>query len=600
MKQIFTLLLIFPCLLVFAQDGIPDAGFGDNGKVVTDPLLPGVVNVERQKITVISGDKIYQVFSYSVIDGAPSDFGIMRYTQDGEPDLSFGTNGVVITDMGANDFATSMVVLPDGSFILSGYSLSGINGSFALAKYDQNGMLAAGFGTGGKVLTPIGTEARAYAIQVRSDGKIIVAGFSRAGSFNQVTIAQYETNGSLDLSFGTNGVVTTTIGTGDSVAYGLALQADGKIVIAGFALDAGANYIFALARYTATGVLDLSFDTDGIQTTSIGGVDDAANTIIIQPDGRIIAGGQSWQTSHYDFAMVRYNTDGSVDSGFGTSGVALTDLASGTDDFGTALLLQPDNKILFTGYTNDGLGEPSDFAVVRYTTAGAPDLSFGAGLNGRTIIDFGADEFSYTIALQGPYILLGGYKGASLALARLNNSSQVLPVKLLDFKAHIKDHSVLLEWQTENEVDASKFEIERSVDGRNFSRIGEVYAAGNSSSLLKYNFIDGQPLNINLYRLKIINQDGSFQYSKTIVVRFADDLELRAFPNPVFNDLNIQLKAPEGNVWIQVLDVTGRMVKSQVIRSMGNTISVSIQMNNLKPGIYFLRVNEKTIKMIKE
>jgi uncharacterized delta-60 repeat protein len=600
MKQIFTCLFLLSSLISFSQDGTPDISFGDNGKVVTDPLLPGVVNVERQKITVIAGNKIYQVFSYSVIDGAPADFGIMRYTQDGEPDASFGTNGVVITDMGANDVATSMVVLADGSFIVAGYSLSGINGNFALAKYDQNGLLVGAFGTGGKVTTTIGTQAKAYALQVRSDGKIIVAGFSRNAGINQVTIAQYETNGSLDLSFGTNGITTTSIGAGDSAAYGLALQTDGKIVVAGFAIGTGSNYVFAVARYTVAGVPDASFDTDGVLTTNIGGVDDAASAIVIQPDGKILVAGQSLQVSDYDLALVRYNPDGSPDAGFGAAGITLTDLNAGSDDFGTALQLQPDNKILFTGYTNTGIGSFSDFAIVRYTAAGIPDVSFGIGFNGQTIVDFGADEYAYSVALQGSYILLGGYKGASLALLRLNNSNVILPVKLLEFTANKKQDEVALQWTTSNENDALKFEIERSADGRNYGFIGTVPAKENFTSTIDYSFIDVQPLPVNLYRLKIINLDGSYTYSKIIVVRFTGDSELQAFPNPVINDLRVQLKVPAGKVNIQVMDIAGRIVLTQQVKSDGNAVSTSINMNNLKPGVYFLKVNERSIKIIKE
>ena len=600
MKQILIFFLLFVSFYGFAQDGTPNLSFGDNGRVVTDPLLPGVVNGERQKITVISTNKIYQVFSYSVIDGAPGDFGIMRYTSEGEPDLSFGTNGVVITDMGANDFATGMVVLSDNSFIVSGYSLSGVNGSYALAKYDANGVLVSGFGTGGKVTTVIGTQAMAYAIQVRTDGKIIVAGLSRTAGVDQVAVAQYESNGTLDLTFGTNGITTTTIGTGNAAAYGLALQPDGKIVVAGFAVSAGGNNVFAVARYSVNGILDSAFDTDGIQTTSIGGFDDAANSVLIQPDGKILLGGHSLSASDYNFAVVRYNINGSLDAGFGSGGFVFTDLSGNSDDYGTALQLETDNKILLTGYTNTGLGTFSDFAVVRYTDGGLPDASFGAGGTGKTIIDFGADEFSYTIALQGPYILLGGYKGASLALARLNNNHAILPVNLLDFTAHKKDHSVLLEWRTESEWNTLKFEVERSADGRNFVLLGEVNASGNSSVVVDYNFTDGQPLAVNLYRLKIIDQDGSYSYSKTLVVRFNDNSSLKAFPNPVVNDLTVQVKLPAGNARIQVLDVTGRLVKEQAVRSSGNTVSVLINMSGLKPGAYFIRVNDQNIKVIKE
>jgi uncharacterized delta-60 repeat protein len=427
-----------------------------------------------------------------------------------------------------------------------------------------------------------------------------LAGLTRIAGVDQFTLVRYDSNGSLDAGFGTGGITTTVIGAGNAAAYGMALQPDGKIVVAGFAMSAGGNNLFAVARYTTNGILDTGFDSDGIQTTSIGGLDDAATTILIQPDGKILLGGHALITTDYNFAVVRYNSDGSVDTGFGSGGFVFTDINSNSDDFGTSLLLEPDNKILLTGYTMPGLGSFADFAVVRYSDSGIPDVSFGAGANGKTVIDFGADEYSYSIAIQGPYILLGGYKGASLALARLNNSHSSLPLTLLDFTAHKKDHSVLLEWKTETELNTLKFEIERSADGRNFEILGEVYAAGNSSTVMGYQFTDAQPLPVNLYRLKMIDQDGKFSYSKTLVVRFYDNSLLKAFPNPVLNDLTIQLKVPSGNSRIELLDVTGRLVRQQFVKSSGNTLSVIINMSGLKPGSYIIRVNDQNLKIIKE
>jgi uncharacterized delta-60 repeat protein len=600
MKIVFTLSFLFLFIIVKAQDGLPDLSFGDNGKVVTDPQTPGVVNVERQKITVIAQNKIYQVFSFSVIAGAPSDFGIMRYTEDGEPDLSFGTNGVVITDMGGNDFATALTVLSDGSFIVSGYSLGGTSGSFAMAKYSSTGILDGGFGTGGKVLTAIGDQALSYGIQVQADGKIILAGFSRLAGVNRFTFARYEANGTLDTGFGTNGITTLNAGTGDSGAYSLALKSDGKIVATGYALDALGQYFFAVVQLTTSGIADVSFDTDGIQTTSIGGVDDAASAVLIQADGKILVGGQSLQGTDYDFALVRYNADGSLDNSFGTSGVALTDVNLGSDDFGTAMVLQSDNKILLTGYTNTGFGTFSDFAVVRYTTTGMADNSFGIANNGITVVDFNADEFSYSIALQGSYILLGGYKGASLALARLNNSNIILPVHLTKFAAQKELQSVLLQWTTTSEIHTDRFEIEKSMDGRNYNRIATVNAQGNNASGMDYHSKDLQPAMINFYRLKIIDQDGSFTYSKVLVVRFEERMTVQAFPNPVKNDLNVQFKVPAGKVDLALFDAAGRLVRNRQVTSNGNQLTVLVDMSGLTRGIYVLKVGVQSIKIIKE
>jgi uncharacterized delta-60 repeat protein len=219
---------------------------------------------------------------------------------------------------------------------------------------------------GGKVITPIGSgidEARAAAIQ--PDGRIVAAGYSIVGSQGgDFALARYNTDGSLDASFGTGGKVVTPIGTAGDNAHALAIQSDGKIVAAGLS-DVGPTWDFALARFNPNGTLDNTFGTGGKVITPIGTSDDVANDVIIQPNGKIVAVG--WSESNlpsYDFALVRYNINGSLDTSFGMGGKVVTPIGNSTD-FGTAAALQPDGKIVVAGYSEVGPFN-LDFAIARY------------------------------------------------------------------------------------------------------------------------------------------------------------------------------------------------------------------------------------------
>ncbi|MGA9109772.1 MAG: delta-60 repeat domain-containing protein, partial [Smithella sp.] len=192
------------------------------------------------------------------------------------------------------------------------------------ASSSVSGSLDTTFGTGGIVTTPIGSyDAYAYALAIQSDGRIVVSGYSSNGSNYDFALVRYNTDGSLDTTFGTGGIVITPMGSGYDIAYALAIQSDGRILAAGNSYN-GSNYNFALVRYNTNGSLDTTFGTGGIVTTSIGTGDSEALALGIQSDGNILAAGKSPDGSNNDFALVRYNTNGSLDTTFGTGGIVTT------------------------------------------------------------------------------------------------------------------------------------------------------------------------------------------------------------------------------------------------------------------------------------
>ena len=208
-------------------------------------------------------------------------------------DTSFGTGGMVTTDIGSSttDYGYSVAIQSDGKIVVAG--VSGDN--FALARYTAAGTLDATFGTGGKVTTDFGGGDAIWSVAIQSDGKIIAAGYSN----NNFALARYTAAGALDLSFDTDGKVTTDFGSTDR-AHSVAIQSDGKIIVAGYS-----NNNFALARYTTSGAIDLSFDTDGMVTTDFGGTDQA-HSVAIQSDGKVVAAGVSVVAANYNFALIRY------------------------------------------------------------------------------------------------------------------------------------------------------------------------------------------------------------------------------------------------------------------------------------------------------
>jgi uncharacterized delta-60 repeat protein len=198
------------------------------------------------------------------------------------------------------------VVQSDGKIVAAGYSYNGSNFDFAVVRYNTNGSLDTTFDTDGKVTTAIGsgTDA-AYSVVLQSDGKIVVAGNSRIGSNDDFAVVRYNTNGSLDTTFDTDGKVTTAIGSGTDEARSVVVQSDGKIVAAGYS-DNGPNFDFAVVRYNTNGSLDTTFDTDGKVTTAVGLGDDEAYSVVLQSDGKIVAAGYSDNGPNFDFAVVSY------------------------------------------------------------------------------------------------------------------------------------------------------------------------------------------------------------------------------------------------------------------------------------------------------
>jgi uncharacterized delta-60 repeat protein len=339
------------------------------------------------------------VYTVTAADGTTQDYTVtvtVSSSRCGFLDESFGTKGVATTSIGeGNDYALAGDIQGDGKIGVAVYSHDGSRYDFALARYNMDGSLDASFGSGGKVTTPVGSgDAAARGLAIQPDGKIVAVGVSYNAGNSDFTVVRYDPEGRLDATFGPqqNGIVTTAIGNADDVANTVSLQTDGKIVVAGYSYN-GANNDFAVVRYLEDGGLDSSFGTGGKVTTPVGGGYDIAYALGIQEDGGILAGGVSYNGANNDFAVVRYLEDGSLDSSFGTGGKVTTPVGAFLD-IAYALGLQSDGKIVLAGASNDG--QRNVFALVRYDPDGGLDSGFGVGGKVTTAI---GDRFAAASAL---------------------------------------------------------------------------------------------------------------------------------------------------------------------------------------------------------
>lgn len=256
---------------------------------------------------------------------------------------------------------------------------------------------------------------------VQSDNKIIVAGWSDSITSGPVgpvfALVRYNPNGSLDTTFNATGKVTTAIGVDDDEGYSMSLQSDGKIVVGGSSFIGG-RWVFALVRYNANGSLDTTFNGTGKVTTAIGSDHDYGRSVAIQSDGKIILAGSSRRPdSGLDFALVRYNTNGSLDTTFNAAGKVTTAFVGGVGIY-QSVAIQNNGKILLAGYMQNSGTPNTDFATARYNTDGSLDTFFGG--TGKVTTDTGNNtDYGQAVAVQiDGNVLVAGLGGGGAAVVR--------------------------------------------------------------------------------------------------------------------------------------------------------------------------------------
>ncbi len=404
-----------------AAAGELDANFNNGGKVTTDLGDSGV-----DRVSAIAFQSDGKILAAGVANqNSDSAFALVRYNRNGSLDTSFGTNGIAKMSFRLTSCeARAMAIQQDGKIVLAGSAGTDLEHSndFALARFNADGSPDTSFGTNGKVITDFFTEHdNAFAVAIQRNGKIVVAG-AAMGDAIFFALARYNRDGSLDKSFGTDGKVTTDFqGRLDqALIYALSIQNDGKIVAAGRADDTSSN--FGLARYNRDGSLDTTFGSGGKVTTDFDGLNDEGHALAIQTDGKLVVAGSADNANVFvdsQFALARYNADGSLDNSFGDGGKVKTSF----DTFFTganAVAVQSDGRILVAGKA--GLG----FGLARYRSDGSLDASFGTAGKLTTLFTNFCGNISevFALAIQNDHRIIAAgtasecSTGFDFALAR--------------------------------------------------------------------------------------------------------------------------------------------------------------------------------------
>jgi uncharacterized delta-60 repeat protein len=476
------------------------------------------------------------------------------YAQPGSLDISFDNDGKLTTAIGSSyDYGNSAAIQSDGKIVVAGQSHNGSNWDFALVRYNTDGSLDSTFDSDGKVTTAIGSSHDAgNSVAIQNDGKIVVAGYSNNGSDYDFAIVRYNADGSLDNTFDSDGKVTTAIGSSDDYGKSVAIQSDGKIVVAGDSYN-GSNYDFALVRYNTDGSLDNTFDSDGKVTTPIGSGNDEGYSLAIQSDGKIVVSGYVTIGSYTDFAVVRYNTDGSLDNTFDNDGIVTTDFVNGYD-YGNSAVIQSDGKIVVAGFSNTGSN--NDFALIRYNTDGSLDITFYNDGKVTTAIGTSYDIGSSAAIQSDGKIVVAGYS---------NNGSN--------------DDFALVRYNTDGSLD-NTFDS----DGKVTTAIGSGDDDGNSVAIQSDGkiVVAGYSYNGSSNDFALVRYMGAA--TNTGIASLSTDQSISIFPNPSNGIFTIQCAVNISD--LEIINAYGEKCIATTVNSQQETVNLSSQPN----GIYFLQL----------
>lgn len=561
-------------------DGRLDSSFGNNGVTIFDFFgqdddCNAIALQSDGKI--ILGGVVYRA-SYTPALEFTGYFGLARLTKNGKIDSTFGIKGKVFTnpDTVYNDFACyAVAVQKDDKIIAAGYGGKGPNKQgFCAIRYTKHGVVDGMFGTGGlQIIEDGGGNARA--IMIDSKQNILLAGSTYIFPNSEVKLARLKTSGLRDSTFGTNGITFTDIKEFQDGASAIAIQEDGKIVVAGGAqYDYNYSYSFA-ARYTAHGRLDTSFATKGIAIIDFGGKSCGANSVIMQTDGKILLGGFNKKVVFLDnykdnFALARLQNNGALDSGFGVNGKAETSLYNSV--IGRTVFLQPDNKILFLGST---FFNGSAVATARYKND--PPLTISIKKNiAVTEENTGTTAAKFTVNLNRPsaYDVFVNY--STKDASAMSGSDYLATSGTLKIKAGGTAGQILV------------------------PVIGDVLTEPNE----KFNLIISNPVHAALGTTDtaacIIKNDDLGFVPLTNTTNIPTATSIRLYPNPVSAILRIEGLDANAKWSISVIDINGKVVATD----MATSGTITLRVAQLPAGNYLVKIQRaqgsQILRFVKE
>ena len=410
----------------WASDGVLDTSFhSPDGYVLWD----GGSGYDRGRDIALQQDGKILVTGY-MTNGTDNDLMVIRYNRDGTLDTGFGTNGAYIYDGGhGNDGGYAIAVQSDNKILVAGDSLNSTDDDVIVLRLDSDGTLDPNFGSNGIYTYDSGSGGdAAIDLLIQSEGKIVICGSCSNGTDSDLLVIRLNVNGTPDTTFGTNGAAIYDGRNSFDSGLRLTLQNDGKILVAGVS-HTGSNYDILVARFSTNGTLDTTFGTNGIAIYD-GGDYDRGFGIDTNSDGDILVTGVRTKPApnitDYDIPVICFDSNGNLDTSFGNNGIALYDGALREQSFD--LIVQSDDTILVTGHSGSSIGGTSDWSLVvlKYAQNGTLDTTFGT--NGVYQYDpTDNTEWGYGLALQtdGKIVVTGqAHNGTDddVIVLRLTNS----------------------------------------------------------------------------------------------------------------------------------------------------------------------------------
>lgn len=556
-------------IIRYSANGNIDSSFGENGYLVTnfDSTLNRYgsetiysVAIQPDGKIVAAGYGYDSIFPHDEEPAANFNVQLARYLPDGTLDSSFGNNGTTETDFGLIERAYAMILLPDGRIVVGGsaapapYQPQERIENFLLVRYLPDGRVDESFGNMGKVITDLNSNKHDVisSLALQEDGKIVAAGTSKGSiGTNKFALARYQADGGLDDAFGNNGTVITDFGPNDEEIHDMALQPDGKIVVAGIVHGLYPNPNMGVARYNTNGTLDESFGTEGKVDIKFSEGESRAFSIALQSNGKILAAGDVSKGDEFEnFALARCLPDGSLDSAFGVEGKVVTDMES-IYDYANTCLLQQDGKIVLVGSA------------------------------------------------------YGSASGSKIALARYNGDATEQPA-ITKLKTWI--HDIVLNWFAANNSSVNYYSIERSSTGSNFTEEKRVNAEKTASLIQNaqnheeeaYNYVLSAAETNTYYRIKAVTKEGNIIYSDVLFYNGNITL-VTVYPNPVKNVLTVNgLNASAKNI-LSITDFNGNVLLNTTVQQAAN---YNWNVSRLNAGRCVLTVKTgnqiQTVKFLKD
>jgi uncharacterized delta-60 repeat protein len=460
---------------------------------------------------------------------------LARLNTDGSLDNTFSNDGLLTHIFGASDFCNAIALQPDGKIIIAGNSGSPVVGQhFSVFRFNSNGTIDPTFNTG-SVSTYIGVESGALSVAVQNDGKIVLAGRTTDGVYSDAALLRYDANGVLDPTFDSDGIKTITLDPYEDYFTKVEALSNGKLLVGGVS-----NIEFALVRLNANGSLDNTFSGDGIIEADMNDSFDELYDFAIDANGKIVAAGHSLYNI-YDIAVLRFNANGTFDNLFSLDGKTTTDFTA-TTDYGYAVALQPDGKIVVAGVTDaSASGTLNDFAVVRYQGV-CPLINVNQSISiceGESI-----QVGNSTYSTQGNYTTVITLPSGCDSI--VSTALSVLPNFTVNQNLAINE--------------------------------GESITVGNntytSSGTYTDVFFASNGCDSTVITTLTVNT-GIGKVSTSVS-------EITFWPSPFVNEINIcQLEIGD---WVILMDGIGR----EMIRTKTNSENLTLSATSLNPGVYFL------------